>query len=496
MRKGFLLNLVLASMLATPAGASVILLANGTVTGTSAGAGADLSGLTNTMENGLPANLLGGMGSGLAYAGGNSFLAIPDRGPNATPYNSAVDDTVSFISRFHTLDMILSPNAPGSSLPFSLTPTLTSTTLLWSPNPLTYGSGAGLGNRIDGVTPIGSGAPAQNSTGVYYFSGRSDNFGPGNSGDPAAGRFDPEAIRVSNDGKSVFISDEYGPYVRQFDRKTGELIKTFTLPADLNSSNLSPKGDVEISGNTSGRTANKGMEALSITPDGKTLVGVMQAALIQDAADPATKNMVRIVTIDIATGKTKEYGYMLTTGSGVSDVVAVNDHEFLIDERDGKGLGDNSKAKVKQIFKVDITGATDITGLTGATAAAGSAAKSSTPFVDLVAALTGLGTATDQIPSKIEGIAFGQDILNNGELYHTLYISNDNDFLPGTAGANQFYVVGFQDGDLPGYTPQRFAASSPSAVPEPASWALLISGFGLVGASLRRKRLKTQIACA
>lgn len=26
----------------------------------------------------------------------------------------------------------------------------------------------------------------------------------------------------------------------------------------------------------------------------------------------------------------------------VSDIVAVNDHEFLVDERDGKGLGDDS----------------------------------------------------------------------------------------------------------------------------------------------------------
>jgi hypothetical protein len=488
MRRKILLAVGFASILAAPAGASVILLANGTVTSSAAGANADLSGLTGPLENGLAGNVLGGIGSGLAYAGGNTFLAVPDRGPNATPYNPAVDDTVSYISRFHTLDMTLTANVPGSSLPYSLTPTLSQTTLLWSATPLIYGSGAGLGNRIDGVTPIGSGAPALNSAGHYYFSGRSDNFGAGNSTDPANARFDPESIRVSNDGKSVFISDEYGPYVRQFDRATGELIKTFTLPADLGVSNLSPHGDAEITGNTSGRVANKGMESLSITPDGKTLVGVMQAPLIQDAADPATAKMLRIITIDIATGKTKEYGYNLTTGSGVSDIVAINDHEFLIDERDGKGLGDGSKAKIKQIFKVDVSSAGDITGQTGATAAASIAAKSATPFVDLVAALTSLGIAPEQIPSKIEGIAFGQDITNNGELFHTLYISNDNDFLPGTAGSNQFYVFGFQDSDLPGFTPQQFAAGGPSAVPEPASWALMVGGFGLAGATLRRRR--------
>src|ERR1700712_4746212 len=62
--------------------ATPVLLAEGALTGTT-----DLSGLTGTLENGLPANILGGRASGLAYAGGNPFRALPDRGPNATPYN-------------------------------------------------------------------------------------------------------------------------------------------------------------------------------------------------------------------------------------------------------------------------------------------------------------------------------------------------------------------------------------------------------------------------
>jgi hypothetical protein len=82
-------------------------------------------------------------------------------------------------------------------------------------------------------------------------------------------RFNPESIRVSNDGKSAFISDEYGPYVYQFDRATGQRINSFQLPANLYVGNLSPQGAVEISGNTSGRVANKGMEGLAMTPDGK-----------------------------------------------------------------------------------------------------------------------------------------------------------------------------------------------------------------------------------
>lgn len=464
-----------AALAATSASAKVTFLAQGTLGGT-----ADASGLSYSLENGLRADILGGIGSGLTYAGGNTFLAIPDRGPNATPYNSAVDDTVSYVSRFHTLTLDLTPSAGGATLPFTLTPTLKSTTLLYSPTALVYGSGAGLGDRLDG-SPLGSGAPVINDASHFYFSGRSDNYGAGTSGNAAFGRLDPEAIRLSNDGRTVFVSDEYGPYVRQFDRATGKLVRTYELPANLDIANLSPRVADEIANNTSGRTTNKGMEGLAITPDGKTLVGFMQAALLQDA--PTASKLVRIVTIDIATGATHEYGYQLTTGSGVSEVVAINDHEFLVDERDGKGLGDGTDAKVKQIFKIDLANAEDITTLTGADAAKKVVAKSATPFLDLVSALVAAGVPKSQIPSKIEGLAFGKDVMVNGELTHTLWIANDNDFLPGTAGGNNFYVFGFTDGDLPGFLAQQFGA-----VPEPATWAMMVMGFGLVGGAMRRRR--------
>ena len=453
--------------------ASPSLLAIGTLTGSSAGANTDLSGLTAPLENGLPGNILGGIGSALTWAGYNTFLAAPDRGPNATAYNSAVDDTTSYIARFQTVTMSLTPS--GGALPFNLTPTLAATTLLSSPTALNYGTGAGLGNKIDGTTPIGSGAPAQNTANKFYLTGRSDNFGAGNSGNASNARFDPEGMRLSADGKSVFISDEYGPYVYQFDRATGSRIRTYTLPGNLNVPNLSPVGNTEISGNTTGRVANKGMEGLAITPDGKTLVGVMQAALIQDNVNP-TKNMVRIVTIDVATGTTHEYGYVLTTGSGVSEITAINDHEFLIDERDGKGLGDGSTAVAKNLYKINLTGATDITNLTGAAALAAAVGK--TPFLDLVALLGANGISAQNVPSKIEGMAFGDDVNVNGTIEHTLWIANDNDFVPGVAGPNTFYVIGVTDADLGG---SPFLAQS---VPEPGS--LVVLGMGLLGLTVRR----------
>ena len=474
-----------ATTLATPAFAAPQLLAIGSLTGSSAGANVDLSGLTGLLENGLPGNVLGGMGSGLAWAGGNTFLAAPDRGPNATAYNSAIDDTSSYIARYQTIQMTLAPSG-GAGLPFTLTPNLTATTLLSSPTPLTYGSGAGLGNKIDGTTPIGSGAPSINTPTANYFTGRSDNYGPGNSLNTNNARLDPEGIRVSADGKSVFVSDEYGPYVYQFDRSTGQRIRSFTLPGNLAVANLNPIGAKEgafnattnPTGNTSGRVFNKGMEGLAITPDGKSLVGIMQAPLIQDAAVSASSKLLRIVVIDIATGATKEYGYLLTTGSGVSEIVAINNNEFLVDERDGKGLGDGTAAVVKQFFKIDLSTATDITGLNGAAAAA--AAVSKTLVVDFKNLLNANSIASTNIPSKIEGLAFGQDITLNGNALHTLWVANDNDFVPGTSGPNNFYVLGLTDADL-GATFQA------QTVPEPTTLAIL--GAGLLGlAGLRRRR--------
>jgi hypothetical protein len=440
--------------------AQIKLLAVGSLTDSRAGHYADLSGLNNTLENGAAANLLGGLGSGLAYASGNTFLALPDRGPNAVSFDSLIDDTVTYIPRFHTITMDLKANN-GSGLPFTLTPKLQNTTLLFSLTPLVYGTGAGLA--------VGSGVPPQNNFLLHFFSGRSDNFDPAQtSANPRDARLDSEGIRLSNDGLRVYISDEYGPYVYEFDRLFGVRLRSFKLPDHLFVSNLSSVGSDEISGNTSGRTANKGMEGLAITPDGKTLVGIMQAALIQDAAlGGKAKKLLRLVTIDIASGQTThEYAYQLTTGSGVSEITALNQHEFLVDERDGAGRGDGSLAVVKQIFKIDLNGAVDVTAMDGTTAATHAVTKSTTPFLDVVQVLTANGIAADQIPAKLEGIAIGPDVKQGKTTLHTLWVANDNDFLtevPDDTGTvipnpNQFFVFGFTDADLSGSTlvPQQF----------------------------------------
>ena len=414
------------------------------------------------LENGVPGNRLGGMGSGLAYAGGNTFLALPDRGPNAKPYNAGVDDTASYIARFQTLSLSLAPSDPGSPLPFTLTPMLVDTTLLSSKSPLVYGDGSA------GSPALPGGAPALNAINhTHYFTGRSDNFDPTKlSTNSANARLDPEGIRVSNDGQRVYISDEYGPYVYEFNRWSGQRIRAFKIPDNLAVSNLSSQGDTEISGNTSGRVANKGMEGLAITPDDKMLVGIIQAPLIQDGG-----KVVRIVTFDIGSGKTHQYAYQLTTGTGVSEILAINNTQFLVDERDGKGQGDGppgTAAVVKQIFKIDLTGAADVSLLSGAATLA-PLAVGKTLFLNVVDKLKAAGIADIHIPAKLEGLAFGQDIVLAGVPKHTLYIANDNDFNAAVEdknhaivdNPNQYFVFAFDDTDLPGFMPQRFTGDHP-----------------------------------
>lgn len=424
--------------------ANPTLLAIGELSGTE-----DLSGLTGTLENGQDqANLLGGIGSGLAYAGHHTFLALPDRGPNATEWNAGVDNTTSYISRFHTLNMQLT-NVPVAGLPMTLVPTLSSTTLLFNAGSLNYGEVI----------------PDINRQNLFYFSGRSDNFGNGVSSNSDNGRFDPEGIRVGHNGK-VYISDEYGPYVYEFDRVTGKRTRVFTLPVDFDADHLSAQGGDEIANNSYGRVANKGMEGLAITPDGSRLIGFEQSPLIQDGGDGGRAN--RIITIDIETGVTRQYVYdnqltdPVTKSYNSSEILAINNHEFLVLERDGKGLGDGSKAVLKRLYLIDLDGATDIGALNDGEGISGEAnlldyRVEKTLFLDIKQALSSYyqtqysisdSDAAKLIPAKLEGAAFGDDVVSSGVNYHTLWIANDNDFLPTIAGGNKFFVFGFTDADL------------------------------------------------
>ena len=256
---------------------------------------------------------------------------------------------------------------------------------------------------------------------------------------PSADGLDSEGLVLAPDG-TFWISDEYGPHIVHFDAtgKTLERINPFgtgtggrTLPLVL-----------------ARRHPNRGMEGLTLTPDGKTLVGLMQSPMYNpSAAAVSGSTVLRVVTFDLATGATKQYVYLLENASltGCSEVAAITNTTFLALERDGLyGGSPTAPAAFKRVYKFDLAGATDISD--PANAAAGklygglTAEQLKTP-----AGLTTAGIVpvtktlvfdllTDISPVYPHDKAEGLLILNNNQLA----ISNDDDFGVLDNGQNGF----------------------------------------------------------
>ncbi len=163
-------------------------------------------------------------------------------------------------------------------------------------------------------------------------------------------------------------------------------------------------------------------------------------ALIQDhGLNPGTTDRLglnnRILKIDLVTGETHEYVYVLDAinrGQGVCEILAINDHEFLVVERDNRSnLQTPPQAPTrKTIYKISLTGATDVSGI--ASLPAGALPAGVTPvtkqlFISLLDPDLNLSAT---IPEKIEGLAWGPD-LPDGR--HVLYVISDNDLNPSLA---------------------------------------------------------------
>jgi Esterase-like activity of phytase/Bacterial Ig domain len=160
---------------------------------------------------------------------------------------------------------------------------------------------------------------------------------------------DGEGMVAMADG-TFWVSDEYGPFIVHFDANGKELER------------LSPFGGA-LPKELSLRSPNQGMEGLTITPDGSTLVGVMQSALQTPGLVGTARSVpiTRIVTINLANrGDVHEYLYPLAnpqqTKVGVSEITAVSNTTFLIDEHDGAPQPNGNK----KIYVADISGATDV----------------------------------------------------------------------------------------------------------------------------------------
>jgi phytase-like protein/Big-like domain-containing protein len=258
--------------------------------------------------------------------------------------------------------------------------------------------------------------------------------------------YDSEGLVALPDG-SFWVSDEYGPFITHFNSRGRAIQRLSPLDGSLPHELLN-------------RVPNRGMEGLTITPDGKTLVGMMQSSLQQpDLAGSNAKNLtpLRIVTYGLRTHQLHEYLYLLhdpkTNGTAVSELTALSDTTFLVDERDGKFP---AAGGFKKLFEINLAGATDVgpdahvpgavydgsgEGLLvggqsielltkgdntvqsqAALQAAGITPVSSSLFLDMDSLLLSLDSqGRFYSHDKIEGVA----ALNGG---HEIVISNDSDF--------------------------------------------------------------------
>jgi hypothetical protein len=412
-RRALTAGLLTACLSAGSVSAAVQFLGTGAIPGTAT----DNSGLTRILEDGVtPENRIGGLGSAIAYTGfGNFYLATPDRGP--------ADGATTYKDRAYLMRIALQPN-PANPGHFLVTPTVLDTWLLR----LTH-------SRV--------------------FTGSNAAFDATNS--DSGRRFDPEGIRAAGCEGRFYVSDEYGPFLYQF-FPGGRRSRSVPIPnkflADLPSANPTD----ELAKNLFGRQANRGMEGLAISPDGETLFGIMQSPLLQDGGLDSNLSRVgtnsRIVQVDVDSGAIREFLYPLENRSfGVSEIVAVNDHELLVLERDGRA---GANAAFKRIFRIDLQDATDIRDvkqlpITGIPADIVPVEK--TAFMDLLDPAFGL--AGPSFPEKIEGLAFGPDLADGR---HLLIVSTDNDF--SSSQPSLFYAFAVQPSDLPGYEAQEIRIGS------------------------------------
>lgn len=383
------------------------------------------------------------------YSG--TMFTLPDRGPNDVgPFVGTTD----YRNRVHRSTITLAPYTGTANLP---TATGSQNQLTITPNGgffLTDAAGANFTGKDGGsniITRSGLSVP-------------SPLVGEG------AGRIslDSEAIAYRPDG-SFYVSDEYAANIYYFDA-TGKLIGGIaTVPA------IRPvtAGATNFNGTVApdtGRRNNQGLESLAITPDGNRLVTILQSATVQDTngTNQQTRNNTRILVYDISATATPttpvaEYVLQLPTfrnsgnGSAVdrtaaqSEMLALNDTQFLVLSRDGIGRGSGASATGTPVFKsvllVDTTGATNIAGTsfeTGTTPIAtnGNLVVGITPVrqVELVNLLNpvqlgrfglDINTAPSTLLSlseKFEALGLVPTLEESAPQDFFLLVGNDNDF--------------------------------------------------------------------
>ncbi|MBC7930008.1 MAG: esterase-like activity of phytase family protein [Rubrivivax sp.] len=213
---------------------------------------------------------------------------------------------------------------------------------------------------------------------------------------------DPEGLVLRASDGGYWVSDEYGPFIYRFD-SFGRLQQTIKPPAAL----IPKPSFTGASAPASGRFNNRGLEGLSLTPDGRRLVAALQSPAVQDGNDNNGSIYTRILVYDVEAGSPNEnkligeYVYQLTLkgnpsqtrNTPFSELYALSATQFLVLERDGRGGDTGNGSLYKKVNLADVSAATNIAG-TGYDLAPGTTGALQLPKTGALP--TGLVAATRQ----------------------------------------------------------------------------------------------------
>ena len=158
--------------------------------------------------------------------------------------------------------------------------------------------------------------------------------------------FDPESVRRDKRG-DFWFGEEFGPFILHTDA-TGKVLEApIALPGVQSPQNpFLPGPDAWT------LRASRGFEGMAMTPDGKRLYPIIEGAL---RADPDPRRRV-VHEFDLRrhayTGRTWQYRVDPEFPDAlVADFTAVDQHRFVLIERDG---GQGVSARQKKVYLVDL----------------------------------------------------------------------------------------------------------------------------------------------
>ncbi len=339
-----------------------------------AGDSRDLSGLDTLLVDNVAHNSFGGI-SGIEYVGNEEYVLIADRGP--------FDGASNYQCRIHRIELRIDEKQKSLSMKLLATMPL----------------------RANNKSILGAIQP------------ENDHM-----------RLDPESIRRTTDGKHFLISDEYGPSICKFDLD-GMFLQHIDTPAWYQPKEVRLNPDEELAANEVGRQPNGGFESMCITATG-SVVAMLQKPLIQDfrCRDASSKMAcaLRVLRLDRSFEKPEEYLYpMDSIAMSTSEILSVNEDQFLVIERDSKQA---ASSESKKLYLFDLSQATDVYSqqpdLAEGYESDRVTACSKKLFLDFLDSSSGL--KLEQVGAKIEGLCFGPDLPDGRKL---LLVATDNDFI-------------------------------------------------------------------